>query len=734
MKRFKLGSTLKHYTISYVGIAMLSCALIGLVLFTAFVNEFRKTENKELLNKITLAADYIEKQQQMMAEISYTIQNTIYYMPSYIKSNKYNEIIMLEDFKLYRNYTPLTQEYFFFYRDSDYIYKPTSGNKFNAYMQYELNFKDADAVYDQLNSATSFTIVSSEENPNILMMAFPLYISEKKSAGNGDATLCFVVDKANLFNCIYNAIGEIKGNIYIYYDGRYVASSAGISQTDIMLDQLDDNEVIDTYSSENLFYILHNSTQSSAYDYLIGFQRLSIVLVALVASMMLILAFIVAYRNYQPLRMIVRRYEKLVPQDADCKDEIRQINMMLDSAIKKNQMSSYQLNAELKQLNYQQSVIKKQFLRLLIHGDIDKNMAANMKYLGVEFPNPYYSMFVVQMEAKQNANEKLLQSMIEDLSDDTIIFHTITLKYQYRFAVMVIMKYKALEYKAADLIDAIGEENDLKLNICIGFTCDNIKELPASFLDALSKKEPSYQNTDSEMIESANDFLYNNTMLRKIISEIENADTEKAVLLLNCLLEKIMHKYPSVIIQRCILFDIINTFIRICHKNNLDILPEEVGSVLFLNDSGQFQERAADLIRKMCANIKENSEQDISSIQNEIILYINKHATDYDISLTKLSDKFGIHENKISQIVKEAQRMSYKDYLTSIRISRACEMIKGDNLTISKIGELTGFGNASYFIRVFKNITGLTPANYKRIMLMGCMDEGKEGETTLGYL
>ena len=144
MKRFKLGRTLQHYTISYGGIALLSCALIGLVLFTTFVNEFRKAERKELLNKTNLAADYIKNQQQMMADISYTIQNTIYYMPEYINDNRYNEITMLKDFNLYRNYVPLTKEYFFFYRDSNYIYKPTAGNEFNAYLQYDLHISDTD--------------------------------------------------------------------------------------------------------------------------------------------------------------------------------------------------------------------------------------------------------------------------------------------------------------------------------------------------------------------------------------------------------------------------------------------------------------------------------------------------------------------------------------------------------------------------------------------------------------
>ena len=52
---------------------------------------------------------------------------------------------------------------------------------------------------------------------------------------------------------------------------------------------------------------------------------------------------------------------------------------------------------------------------------------------------------------------------------------------------------------------------------------------------------------------------------------------------------------------------------------------------------------------------------------------------------------------KFPKSLRETAGMSYKDYLTSIRISYACEMLKEDNLSITHISERIGFGNASYF-------------------------------------
>jgi YesN/AraC family two-component response regulator len=136
----------------------------------------------------------------------------------------------------------------------------------------------------------------------------------------------------------------------------------------------------------------------------------------------------------------------------------------------------------------------------------------------------------------------------------------------------------------------------------------------------------------------------------------------------------------------------------------------------------------------MCIRIQENSNHHEKELQNKIIKYINDHATDYDMSLTKLSDEFNIHENKISRIIRKATNISYKEYLTSIRISRACELLIKSDISITKISEMVGFGNVSYFIRIFKNTTGLTPVNYKRTMLIEDGNTDKNSSTYFDYL
>ena len=57
--------------------------------------------------------------------------------------------------------------------------------------------------------------------------------------------------------------------------------------------------------------------------------------------------------------------------------------------------------------------------------------------------------------------------------------------------------------------------------------------------------------------------------------------------------------------------------------------------------------------------------------------------------------------------------MSPQAYLTSVRLSKAAEMLANENFTISSISESTGFASPYYFSEVFKKKYLVSPAKYR---------------------
>ena len=53
-------------------------------------------------------------------------------------------------------------------------------------------------------------------------------------------------------------------------------------------------------------------------------------------------------------------------------------------------------------------------------------------------------------------------------------------------------------------------------------------------------------------------------------------------------------------------------------------------------------------------------------------------------------------------------------YLNQIRIEEAKKLLQLGELSIDQIAEKTGIGNANYFGRLFKKLTGMTAGEYRK--------------------
>ena len=103
----------------------------------------------------------------------------------------------------------------------------------------------------------------------------------------------------------------------------------------------------------------------------------------------------------------------------------------------------------------------------------------------------------------------------------------------------------------------------------------------------------------------------------------------------------------------------------------------------------------------------------ISQHQPEKILTYETPALD-DIIVQKIAAEFGYHPNYISQIFKESTDKTLRDYLTHYRIRMAKNLLRTTELDVGTIGWKCGFNSVSYFIKVFRQHTGMTPHKFQK--------------------
>ena len=92
--------------------------------------------------------------------------------------------------------------------------------------------------------------------------------------------------------------------------------------------------------------------------------------------------------------------------------------------------------------------------------------------------------------------------------------------------------------------------------------------------------------------------------------------------------------------------------------------------------------------------------------------YIWTHYT-RKLSLKEIADASGLSAPYLSTVFKEEMGENLSNYLNRLRIEKAAAMLITTNLPISEIAKICGFEDQSWFSKIFKNNTNLTPGKYR---------------------
>lgn len=98
---------------------------------------------------------------------------------------------------------------------------------------------------------------------------------------------------------------------------------------------------------------------------------------------------------------------------------------------------------------------------------------------------------------------------------------------------------------------------------------------------------------------------------------------------------------------------------------------------------------------------------------NRAIQFINKHLSGA-LQLSDVANEAGMSTQAFSRFFHKFMGISFIDYVTSLRISRACRYLLETDKTIAAICYLCGFNNLSNFNRQFLRYKNTTPREFRR--------------------
>ncbi len=86
-----------------------------------------------------------------------------------------------------------------------------------------------------------------------------------------------------------------------------------------------------------------------------------------------------------------------------------------------------------------------------------------------------------------------------------------------------------------------------------------------------------------------------------------------------------------------------------------------------------------------------------------------------DITLESVATFINLHPSYCSTIFKRAEGKSVTEYINTMRINYAKELLETTNYRVGEVGTLCGISDPYYFSRVFNKISGVSPSDYRKI-------------------
>ena len=104
----------------------------------------------------------------------------------------------------------------------------------------------------------------------------------------------------------------------------------------------------------------------------------------------------------------------------------------------------------------------------------------------------------------------------------------------------------------------------------------------------------------------------------------------------------------------------------------------------------------------------------------KIVRYMVEYISDNyskKIYLSEFAEKYFLHPKYLGTVFKNEVGKSFVEYLVEVRLKKAEELLKNNELYINEISEMVGYDDYFHFSKLFKKYKGVSPSKYRAVLL-----------------
>lgn len=267
------------------------------------------------------------------------------------------------------------------------------------------------------------------------------------------------------------------------------------------------------------------------------------------------------------------------------------------------------------------------------------------------------------------------------------------------------------------LTDCLKEYDEYITFFYVGNTIFDLSKLSDSFSDILKLYDYGFFYPD-------NRFLYYSSLKTKIENPKADFDIEfspdlldeenyrqnitdyRTALLNSSLSAKDMHQ------------ELLKATHNLAHFLSRQDIKLESTNRFFADGAGVNINNFTDTMQRIFAEYLEKKNSLVNDKNFVIMQKMKKYIEDNyknNVSLTAMSDEFGIHSTNLSRIFKTETGKNLSDYIKEFKLAKARELLLTTDMTVNEIASELDYNTVHYFIRLFKEKYGETPKAYRQI-------------------
>ena len=258
-------------------------------------------------------------------------------------------------------------------------------------------------------------------------------------------------------------------------------------------------------------------------------------------------------------------------------------------------------------------------------------------------------------------------------------------------------------------------------SFAIGKPCASILEVGESYEQAVEAMREKFYLGKSSVVRGGAPKFNNGPMLsldpedeRRLIASVKSIHRDDLSDILDSIFYRMKENMVNPANAKMVFSELISTINRVGKEYQLNmtelygqhVVPHEV--LARLETLNEIQSWIEVVFDRLLTVLERKKNENLSPFIQQAVQYVNRHYCE-DISLSDVAGAIAISNNYLSSQFKEEMGIALTEYISDLRVSKAKMLLAEGKLDLKEVARQCGFNSYTYFLQVFKKITGLTP-------------------------